>query len=346
LPHLPLVAFLIQIGETMNILNFEQTTSYFTKKRPIVFILFLFSLICLIVSIQSGAVFINSFLSAYLPGVSWFWCYLVAVAIDIVLFYLCAQLFSDLFCGLDGQKRYLDLPTTILFLSFLALSLFMSIKGADVRKSHHNTIISSDKTTALTVGKMLASVDTSKTIVSKNITRNERKAIEQKANLARHNATNQKQLLSALHLHNKQQEEAKKEFSDLLDFSKSIVVIFQLLLIVCCACSEFIKSKKESKSKSMKALLKVDESTAKADESGKSESKSKKESKNNTIGFFGSEEGHILNKKIAFKKANGQLKYYSKSNLTSLISDAKKSGKQNRAKRFEGLKEQLKNSLV
>ena len=100
----------------MNILNFEQTTSYFTKKRPIVFILFLFSLICLIVSIQSGAVFINSFLSAYLPGVSWFWCYLVAVAIDIVLFYLCAQLFSDLFCGLDGQKRYLDLPTTILFI--------------------------------------------------------------------------------------------------------------------------------------------------------------------------------------------------------------------------------------
>ena len=88
----------------------------------------------------------------------------------------------------------------------------------------------------------------------------------------------------------------------------------------------------------MKALLKVNESTVKANESGKCESKSKKESKNNTIGFFGSEEGHILNKKIAFKKANGQLKYYSKSNLTSLISDAKKSNKQNRVKRFEGLK--------
>jgi len=196
----------------MNLLDFKQTTSYFTKKRPIVFLLSIFSIICIVVSVQSGAVFIHSFLSAYVPDINWFFPYLVAVAIDLVLFYLCAQMFSDVFCGLEGKSRYLDLPTTLLFCSFLALSLFMSIKGADVRKSHHAVELATNTTTETAINKMVASLDTSKVIVKKGIERNERKALEAKTKLTKANTDNQKLILSALHIHNKQQETAKKEF--------------------------------------------------------------------------------------------------------------------------------------
>jgi hypothetical protein len=92
----------------MNLFNFKQTTSYFNKKRPIVYLLLAFSLVCMGVSIQSGTVFIHSFLSSYIPDVAWFWCYTVAVFIDICLFYLCAQFFSDMFGGIDNEQGQIE----------------------------------------------------------------------------------------------------------------------------------------------------------------------------------------------------------------------------------------------
>jgi hypothetical protein len=221
----------------------------------------------------------------------------------------------------------------------------MSIKGADVRKSHHATELASDNTTASAINKMVAALDTSKVVVKKGIPRNERKGLEAKAEQSKENTKKQQQILDALAIHKEQQVEAKKEFSDLLDFSKSIVVIFQLLLIVCCASSEYMKSKKDSNSKTPKALLKVNESAVKATKSGNSESNSKPESKSKSIGF-GNSEGHIWNSKIAYKKANGELKYYKSSELSSMITDARKRGKEKQALKFEGLKQQLKSALA
>lgn len=60
------------------------------------------------------------------------------------------------------------------------------------------------------------------------------------------------------------------------------------------------------------------------------------------IGFFG--EGHILNKAIAYKKADGSLKYYKAYQLSSMISDAEKRGKPEQAQKFRELREKLVNA--
>lgn len=235
----------------MNLLDFKQSTSYFTKKKPVVVLLFLFSLVCLTVSIQSGSVFIHSFLSGYIESPAWFWCYLVAIAIDVVLFFLCTQLFSDIFVGLDNKKRYLDLPTLLLFLAFLALSMFISIKGADLRKSHHTAQIMADNKTIEVIDQIGATIHKEETTPIQGITRQERKAIEGKAELQKARAASHQNLVSAIELHHEQQQHQVKSISEMLDFSKTVVILFQFLLILCSACSEYMKSKRDSEVKSV-----------------------------------------------------------------------------------------------
>jgi hypothetical protein len=109
---------------------------------------------------------------------------------------------------------------------------------------------------------------------------------------------------------------------------------------------ELSKSESKSNSKSVKSAPKVAKSEQKEDKS------------KSTIGFFGQNEGHILNSTIAYKKANGELKYYKSAELSTMIGDAKKAAKkakdaerkeralelEERAKRFETLKKKLKNA--
>lgn len=323
----------------MNLFNFKQTKSYFNKKRPIVYLLLAFSLVCIIVSVQSGATFVHSFLSSYVPDIDWFWCYLVAVAVDAVLFYLCAEFFSDMFGGIKNElgkiEKYLDPPTAALFVAFLGLSLFMSVKGADIRKSHHATELASDGTTKEVVSKLTASLDTTKTVIGANISRDQRKAIEADVDKEAHKSDQQAKLITALEIHQQQTETHKKEFAELLDFSKTVVIIFQLLLILCCSCSEFIKSKKGSENKSIESAPIVEESK---DESSNESTINPSDKKK--IGF-GSNEGDIIwnngRPVILYAKAKGGFARYTRSNLNSQIGYYSKQGKSKQVDRLKGL---------
>jgi hypothetical protein len=278
-------------------------------------------------------------MSAYVPGIAWGWCYVVAIAIDCVLFYLCAQLFSDLFVGMEGERRYLDLPTALLFSCFLSLSLFMSIKGADVRKTHHAVAMSEDKTTKDAISTMVASIDTTKHVITKDMERNQRKSIQANAKKQQANSEALGAIVSALDIHNQEQVQAKKDIGELLDFSKTVVVLFQLLLIVCCACSEYIKSKKDSNSKSSESAVKAGESK------GESKSKTPESNVKSEIGFSQTKEGDIrwngTSPEVAFKKADGTFAWYKRSNLSSMIGGYEKRGKVEKVERLERLKSKL-----
>jgi hypothetical protein len=327
----------------MNLFNFKQTTSYFNKKRPIVYLLLAFSLVCMGVSIQSGTVFIHSFLSSYIPDVAWFWCYTVAVFIDICLFYLCAQFFSDMFGGIDNEQgqieKTLDPPTAALFLSFLAFSLFISVKGADIRKSYHAVELATDNTAKNVVDKLTASMDTAKTVISGGISRDARKAIEGKAALQEKTNKANDKIISALELHHEQKAESKKEFGELLDFSKTVVIIFQLLLILCCSCSEYIKSRKESKSESPESPVIAEKSTIESKPESNNES-TEEAPKSKKIGFDRNEGDIIWNNGkpvILYAKAKGGFARYTRSNLKSQIGYYGKQGKLKQVDRLKGL---------
>jgi hypothetical protein len=92
--------------------------------------------------------------------------------------------------------------------------------------------------------------------------------------------------------------------------------------------------------KTSKTNSKSDKSTDKQGNSAEKEA----ESNSKIIGFFGNSEGHILNKSIAYEKADGTIKYYKSYQLTSMITDARKRGKIEQVERLKGLKEQLINA--
>jgi hypothetical protein len=323
----------------MNLFNFNETKDYFNKKRPIIYLLLAFSLACVVVSVQSGTVFIHSFLSAYVPDIGWFWCYFVAVFIDTVLFYFCAEFFSDMFGGIKNKKgeveRYLDPPTAALFLSFLAFSLYISINGADIRKSHHAKELATDDTAKEVVTKLTASLDTSKTVIPTNVDYNTRKGLQAEAAKAKEDNKATDKILSALDIHEANKQEAKKEFGELLDFSKTVVIIFQLLLILCCSCSEFIKSKKDSDNEKVDSTLIVEESKKESNNESTIEP-----TKSNKIGFERNEGDIIWNNGkpvILYAKAKGGFARYTKSNLNSQIGYYSGKGKTKQVDRLKGL---------
>lgn len=330
----------------LNLFNFRQVTNYAKKKRPVVFLLFLFSLVCLYVSVQSGTNFIHSFLSAYLDNPSWFWCYAIATGLDIALFCMCSQFFSDWFTGIetevDGETKtvaFCDPATLLIFCALLSVSLFISVKGAEVRKAFHVGEISKQDKSGEVIEKLTAGIDTAKTVVSSDIERNERKALQAKAGIQKQQNEASALLLAAVDKHQRNLENQKKDISELLDFSVTVVVIFQVLLILLTAGSENIKSKSGSKVKSAESTAKVEEVPS------KSKTKSTKVGpKLKPIGFQ-KQEGEIVNRDgkllIIYAKAKGGFAEYTTSNLKSQIGYYERKGKLEMVNRFKVLLESL-----
>jgi hypothetical protein len=132
-------------------------------------------------------------------------------------------------------------------------------------------------------------------------------------------------------------EQNKADTGHILGF---ITFGFELLFLLCTFWREYYDYYREmlelagDESKTTKSDTKSSESADKSEEK-------QDESKSSSIGFFGKSEGHIFNNTIAFEKADKSLKYYPAHKLSSMIGDAEKKGKKERAKRLKDLRAKL-----
>jgi len=114
----------------------------------------------------------------------------------------------------------------------------------------------------------------------------------------------------------------------------------ELLFLLCTFWIEYYDYREalelsKSESKSGKSAVKVPKSEQKQHES------------KSAIGFLTRKsEGNISRNTIAYMKVDGSLKYYTSAKLTSMITEARSKGKEERALKFEDLQKQLKKALT
>jgi hypothetical protein len=324
----------------------DHARQYYRAKRPIAVLLSLFGIICMAISTPAGAYFLESLLMQFLPFGATVAAWGIAIGFDALLAIIAANFFADIFRGLDNRQSYWDIPTILLLVVFLTASILASVFGADVRKARAAQEVAKIETAAidstLLAVTTLATGDKLKVApkgADKQTLRQIRKYNEQ-VNAAKKTNAGKMQTISKLSDQKQAKSaQAQEEHHALIDSSKTVIVAAYLFLMIFIACVEYIKSKKPKQEQKPKSKSKSDGKSA--DSEGNSD-KSEDKSKSNGIGFFGNSEGHILNSTIAYKKANGELKYYKAYELSALISDAKKKGKLERAERFERLKTRLK----
>lgn len=116
----------------MNILQpFSTGATYAERRRPTVIILFIVMLLTSIISISTGAGYLQVILINYIPAAA---AVVLAVA-AATLFDFCKMYFLQITSFEAFKYRYLDLITGLLFVGFFGLSLFSSLKGIEAKSA-------------------------------------------------------------------------------------------------------------------------------------------------------------------------------------------------------------------
>jgi hypothetical protein len=308
-----------------------QDREYYQAKKPLAVILAMLGILAMCLCTPAGATYIESWLVELIPAVATPAAWLIAIAFDLTFAYLLSHTFRDIFSGMNNRKTYWDIPTIGLAVLFGGITLSWSIWGGDMRKATASKDMAAKQAIVLDstfhAAAALATGGDNMTASGKGITRDQRKNNEAIAQ-ATEAKTAQVELLGAIaekKIINSQKTEVSRH--RIIENGKLIIVGAYLFLLISIMAIEYIKSQKPGNSKSSKSNGK---STQKQ---GKSDSKS--------IGFFGNSEGHVLNSTIAYEKADGTLKYYKAYQLSSMITDAMKRGKEEQAERLKDLRAKL-----
>ena len=323
---------------------FDKTTEereYYRAKRPVAVILTLLGLLAMCLCTPAGATYLESWLLELMPFGATPAAWLMAIGFDLTFAYLLSHLFCDIFAGMDNRRTYWDIPTMLLVVLFGGVTLAWSFWGGDMRKAKASKQIAEQKAATIdsafhAVASMTAGAD-QLTKTRKGMTRQERKNNEAIAAAIEAN-TKQTEILGDIA---QQKIEATNQAEihrhNIIENGKLIILGAYLFLIVTIGCVEYIKSKKQEQQPQ-------DQSESKSDEKQPKSGQKQHGNESKSIGFFGNSEGHILNETIAYKKADGTLKYYKAHQLSSMIYDAQKKGKDRRVERLQRLREKLINA--
>lgn len=224
----------------MNILNFNISNDYFTRRILLLVFAILFLLISATFSIYT-AIFT---LSEILPQSLFIVAVLVAVLIDLIKTLSLSALFNDFFKPING-KKYLDLIVILFLVGSMGASLFLSLYGNGMIKEIQQT---KNSIAAISQDTTASSINISTIVVDDKESRNQRKIIEAQKE------TN-KQILEAEKLNAEKAAAAEKDKKDIAELqnkseeSKSDLMFILLLandvlIVVWNFCISYILSKR------------------------------------------------------------------------------------------------------